>query len=334
MTTNPTLVEVVRGDIVESRHVGRAVVMDAQGQVRWSCGDIEELTYPRSALKAFQALPMVASGAADRYGFSDQQLALACASHNGEVSHHDCAAAMLEQLTLDAEDLECGWHWPMSDVATRELVAQGITPDALHNNCSGKHCGMLALASHQGWPTRGYVELDHPVQQSIRKAIEVCWGVDLERAPVALDGCSAPIWAVPLRALAQGFARLAAPASLPDQYQAAATRLLNACLQHPWYVAGSDRFCSRLMTELGDQVFVKLGAEGVYVAAIPSRALGVAVKVDSGDIKAVEVAIANVLARLGLPVSGAFTRPDIRNRKQRLTGHYQAATALSSPLAL
>ncbi|WP_426415266.1 asparaginase [Aestuariirhabdus sp. LZHN29] len=334
MTANPVLVEVMRGGIVESRHRGRAVVVDASGAVRWHCGDIEELTFPRSALKAFQALPLVASGAADHYGFSDQQLALCCASHSGEANHHDCAAAMLKQLALAEKDLECGWHWPMNDAASRALVAQGLTPGVLHNNCSGKHCGMLALARYKGWPTEGYVDPAHPVQQAIREAIEACWEVDLAGAPVALDGCSAPIWAVPLRVLAQGFGRLGAPGQLPEAYREAATRLLRACMQHPHYVAGSERFCSRLMTELGTQVFVKLGAEGVYVASIPGRQLGIAVKIDSGDVPAVEVAIASLLAQLGVEVPRHFTHPSIRNRRQRLSGHYRPSALLCGALAL
>lgn len=318
--TNPVLVEVTRGGIVESRHRGRAVIMRSTGEQLWSVGDTAEPTYPRSAIKAFQALPMVAAGAAEAFGFTEAELALACASHNGEQRHTEALDAMLAKLDLAGDDLECGLHWPMHQQATIELAWQHLKPDARHNNCSGKHAGMLALARHRGWDHRHYVDPEHPVQQAIRNCIEQCCDTRLDDRPLSPDGCTAPTWAMPLHRLALGFARFADPEHLPEPYRDAAETLYRACVRHPFNVAGSGRYCTDVMTELGDRAFLKAGAEGVYIAALPEFRVGVAVKMDSGSAPASEVALGAILSRLGLPLTEPHRTPEIRNRNNRLTG--------------
>jgi len=333
MSANPVLVEVVRGDAVESTHRGRAVIVRSSGETLWSVGDVNELTYPRSSIKAFQALPMVASGAAKAFGFTPAELAMTCASHNGEALHANTALAMLQKLELAEPALECGEHWPMQQQALIDLAWQQQTPGARHNNCSGKHVGMLALARHMGWDTEGYIEVDHPVQIAIRECIETCCDTRLEGAPMAPDGCSVPTWAMPLKNLALGFARFGDPDQLPGMYQQAALQLYDAAVSEPMMVAGTGRYCSEVMAELNGSAFLKVGAEGVYIASIPELNAGIALKMDTGSAPAAETALTAILARLGLPVSEQRMAPEIRNWNQRLTGYWRPVDASFSSLS-
>ncbi|MFY0665325.1 MAG: asparaginase [Natronospirillum sp.] len=318
--SNPTLVHITRGGAVESMHRGRALVMRSNGDVLWSVGDVEELTYPRSAIKAFQALPMVASGAVEALGISDEELALCCASHNGEDRHTAVADAFLQRLNLAEPAFECGTHWPMGQQATIDLAWRHTKPDARHNNCSGKHLGMLALAVHKGWNTQGYVKPEHPVQQAIKACIEDCCTTSLDGVPLSPDGCTAPTWAMPLHRLALGFARFADQSQLPAQYQAAARALHRAATQHPFLVAGTERYCTEVMAALGDEAFLKVGAEGVYIAALPRLKLGVAIKMDSGSAPAAEVAMSAILRQLGFDLPEKWQSVALRNRNGLLTG--------------
>lgn len=321
--SNPVLVQVMRGGAVESEHRGRALVMSPTGQTLWSLGDTAAPTYPRSAIKAFQALPMLASGAHLALGLDDEELAMCCASHNGEAAHLQVADRFLGKLGLQTDAFECGVHWPSHQPALVELAWQQHSPDARHNNCSGKHLGMLAMAKHQGWPTAGYVDPNHPVQQAIRQCIEACCEVELNDAPLSPDGCTAPTWAMPLHRLALGFARFAAPEHLPAAYREGARKLHQAATAYPFMVGGSDRYCTEVMQALGSAAFLKIGAEGVYVAALPELKLGVALKMDSGSADAAEVAMSAILGRLGMDVPPRWQRPPIRNRNGLLTGQWQ-----------
>jgi L-asparaginase II len=223
---NPVLVEATRGRIAESVHRGRAAVVDVSGRVAAAWGDIEAPVYPRSAVKPLQALALVESGAADAFGLDDTELALACASHSAEPRHLDGITAWLERMGLTPGDLECGAQWPLRHEPTMEaLIRAGERSTALHNNCSGKHTGMLATALHLGAPCTGYVNLEHPVQQRIMGILEQMCGYDLSGAPVARDGCSVPSFAIPLGNLARGMACFASPDSLPDHRTAAVRRV-------------------------------------------------------------------------------------------------------------
>jgi L-asparaginase II len=302
---NPILVEATRGNAIESAHRGALAVLDADGGVVASLGDIDRAIFPRSAVKLLQALPLVASGAADRAGLSDDELALACASHNGEELHAQTAARMLAKAGLDAGALECGAHWPYLDTASRALAAQGREPSALHNNCSGKHAGFLCLACamHGGSSSgdvrhyaRGYVTPEHPVMREVTAALQAATGFDLANTPRGTDGCSIPTYAIPLRHLAHGFARAGTGVGLSEGHARAAKRLRAAVAQAPFMVAGTGRFDTRVMQRLGERVFCKVGAEGVFCAALPARGLGVAIKIDDGNnARACEVVMAAVI---------------------------------------
>lgn len=295
--SNPIMVEVTRGGHVESRHRGAAVVVDGDGAVVLSIGDAGAGVFPRSAVKAMQALPLVESGAADAYGFGDKELALACASHSGEPAHVDLAAAMLARAGLDATALECGSHWPSSQPVTVALARGGLEPTALHNNCSGKHSGFVCTACHLGIPHQGYVGYEHPIQSAIRDVMADLTGAHLGTDTCATDGCSIPTYAIPLERLAHGFARMATGIGLGEKRAAAARRLFAACMAEPFYVAGTNRACTRIMRIGGGRIFAKTGAEGVFCAALPEQGLGIALKCDDGAGRAAETMIATLLAR-------------------------------------
>jgi L-asparaginase II len=299
---NPVLVEAWRGGAIESAHRGALAVLDADGGAVLSMGDIERPIFPRSAVKVLQALPLVADGEADTLGLSDEELALACASHNGEPAHVATAAGMLAKAGVDAQVLECGAHWPYREAFQREMAARAETPSALHNNCSGKHAGFVCLACGMaaGRPLRdyvkGYVRAEHPVMREVSAALQSATGWDLTRSPVGIDGCSIPTHAVPLRHLARAFARVATGVGLSDGHARAARRLRQAVASAPFMVGGSDRFDTRVMQRLGERVFCKVGAEGVYCAALPGRGLGVALKIDDGNnARAAEVTMAALI---------------------------------------
>ena len=301
IVTNPVLVEVLRGSIVESLHRGAVVVCDADGKAVIEIGDASRPVFPRSAVKAIQALPLLESGAADAYGFGDRELALACASHSGEKAHVELARSMLSRAGLDETALECGAHWPIDHDATVALARSGQEPSNLHNNCSGKHSGFLCTCRHVGLAHQGYVAAGHPHQAMIREAMEDVTGAAHNAENCAIDGCSIPTYAIPLKNLAIGFARMATGTGLSIGRAKAAKRLFAACMAEPFFVAGTGRADTALMQAAPGRIFVKTGAEGVYCAAVPELGLGIALKCDDGAGRAAEAMIAAVLAKLLRP---------------------------------
>ncbi|RDJ14889.1 asparaginase [Rhizobium grahamii] len=295
--TNPVAVEVTRGSLVESRHRGAIVAVDGDGKVVFSIGDIDAPTFPRSACKAMQALPLMESGAADAYGFGDKELALACSSHNGEDEHVALAASMLAKAGRDVEALECGAHWSSSQKVLIHQARAMERPTALHNNCSGKHAGFICACCHQDIDPKGYVGYNHPLQAEIRGVMESLTGAALGHDNCGTDGCSIPTYAVPLRGLAHGFAKMATGNGLEPLRAKAARRLFDACMAEPFYVAGTGRACTALMEAAPGRIFAKTGAEGVFCAAIPEQGIAIAVKCDDGHSRASETMVAAALSR-------------------------------------
>ena len=322
--SNPVVVEVLRGGHVESRHRGAGILLDADGGVVLQFGDVARPVFPRSAVKPIQALPLIESGAADRFALSPEELALACASHSGEPEHVAGVAAMLARAGLDEAALACGAHWPTNAPAARALAR----PSALHNNCSGKHAGFLCLACVRGWPTQGYEDAGHSVQRAVKAALEDVCGERLDVA--AIDGCSMPTYAISLIGLARGFARMATARGLGAQRAAAARRLFGAMAAHPFHVAGTERFDTRAMMLLGGRAITKMGAEGVHCAALPELGLGLAVKADDGATRAAEVMIAALLGRF-LEMPADLARPELKNWRGLVVGELRPAGALASP---
>ncbi|MYZ49981.1 asparaginase [Propylenella binzhouense] len=305
---NPVLVEVTRGPLVESRHRASVAVVDAAGTVLWATGDTERPVFPRSAVKPLQALPLVESGAADAFGFDTRELALAQASHGGEPAHVAGVEAMLRAAGFDESALECGAHAPSHPASAEALACAGERPRAVHNNCSGKHAGFLALAARLGVSSNGYVEPGHAVQAAVRDAMADVLRARLGEENRGIDGCSIPSWAVPLAALASGFARFGTGAGLPPVRAAAARRLYEAATSAPFFVAGTGRFCTEVMAGLAGAALVKTGAEGVFCAAVPALGLGIALKCDDGGTRGSECVMAALLARL-LPEHAAALAP-------------------------
>jgi L-asparaginase II len=295
---NPVLVEVTRGQIVESRHRGMVSVVDADGKSVMALGEVATPVFPRSAVKAMQALPLVETGAADAYGFGNRELALACASHSGEPEHIQLAGDMASRAGLSEADFECGSHWSTEFKVLLDQVRAGPKPNQLGNNCSGKHAGFLCLACHAGADHHGYVGYDHFVQSTIRDVIEDLTGASLGHDNCGTDGCSIPTYAAPLERIAHGFARMAAGTGLGPERAKASQRLMSACMAEPFYVAGSGRACTELMGIAPGRIFAKTGAEGVYCAAIPEKGYGIALKCEDGATRGAEAMVGAVLARL------------------------------------
>lgn len=285
-----SLVEVTRGGITESRHRGHIVAVEPDATVVAYLGAPETVSYLRSSAKPHQAIPLITSGAADRFGFTEQEIALACASHNGEPIHTELAASMLRKIGLGPEALKCGVHEPFSAEVARDLREKGEEPNVLQNNCSGKHAGMLALALHLGASTETYDEPTNPVQLAIGKIVSQFCGVPIEDIAIGTDGCGVPVFGITVKAMALMYARLVAPPSdFGDDLRSACARIVSAMTKYPELIGGtSERLDTELMRAAEGRMVSKVGAEGVYtVGVLPCedwpRGIGLALKIEDGD---------------------------------------------------
>jgi L-asparaginase II len=318
--------------MVESRHVVSVAVADGEGALRATAGDPELVTFARSAIKPLQALPLVDDGAAGKFGLGAAELALACASHNAEPYHVDVALTMLRRIGLDEHALACGAHPPMHEPAALALREAGRAATRVHNNCSGKHAGMLALARAHGWPVAGYHDVDHPVQQRMLQELTRWSGVAPEDITIAVDGCGVATFALPLSGMARAFGGLAAAARRGETAPAAVVRAMTT---YPEYVAGTNRLCTELMRASAGRIVAKVGAEGVYCAAVPGAELGIALKVEDGARRAAEPALLGVLHALGLlsgdeiGVLARFAEPVVRNTRGERVGELRAVVELT-----
>jgi L-asparaginase II len=326
----PLIIEVTRGNIVESCHSVNMVISDSSGKIVRSWGNIEGPVYLRSAIKPLQALPLVETGAADAFAVSEKELSLACASHNGEEKHVDAVLNWLERIGLSETDLQCGVHWPSHQKTSLALAAKGFKPTQAHNNCSGKHTGFLTTALHMKEPTKGYIELDHPVQQRIVRVLEDFTGIDLSNAPIARDGCSIPTLGIPLDKSALAIARFADPSSMHADRAAACKRIQNAIARQPDMMAGLDRLCTALNGAAKGRVIAKVGAEGVYLAALPEHGFGIALKTVDGTTRAAESALGAALQYLGVmdeelhKAISPYTETILKNRNDFEVGKIRA----------
>ncbi len=286
---NPVIAEIKRGKITESIHRGAFAIADESGNLKAHSGDIAKPFYPRSAIKAFQLYPLLNSGGAERFGFNDEELALGVASHGGEKEHVRVAQSMLQKCGCGEEHYECGAHWPTDRAASNAILVAGEKPRQVHNNCSGKHAGMLALSKHMNALSKDYVTHGHAVQQEIAKSMGTFCDVNLQKSDYAIDGCSVPTWAMPLENVATGFAKLAATQE--------GKRMIKAVRTNPFMVAGTDRFDTQIMKAV-PRLFIKLGAEAVFCGMIEHANLGFALKCDDGGYRGAEVAIASALSQL------------------------------------
>ena len=323
--TAAKLIELWRGGIRESTHLGHVVIADGNGIIE-AWGDPGAVIFPRSSCKMIQALPLVESGAADGAGLGPEHLALACASHNGAAIHTGRVTSWLSGLGLAEGDLRCGAHLPKDPEEHRRLICSDISPCQIHNNCSGKHAGFLTLNRHLGGGAE-YVELDHPVQQAVRGAFEEVTGE--VSAGWGRDGCSAPKFACTVEGLARAMAAFAAPGGGPRGD--AQRRLVQAMTTHPELVAGEGRACTELMRAARGRAALKTGAEAVFVGIIPERGLGIALKVTDGGTRGAEAAITALLVHLGIlaegdPVVQKYLTGAHRNWRGLVTGELRRAS--------
>ncbi len=333
MAEAETLLNVWRGPFAESQHRGHAVVWDADGGLVAAWGDPEKVILPRSSCKMLQALPLIESGAADAHGLTEAQLALACASHNGAAVHTDMVTEWIGTLGLDPEAaLRCGPQMPDDRPAREGLIKTDSSPCQIHNNCSGKHSGFLTLARHLGAGPE-YVEVDHPVQKAVRDAFEEATGED--SPGYGIDGCSAPNFACTMSGLARAMARFAGAGESGDLREQAMHRLTCAMAAHPVLVAGEGRACTNLMRTMDGRVAVKTGAEAVFIAIVPEKRMGVAVKIEDGMTRASEATITQILIGMGVleaddPVALKYTHGPLTNRRGIEVGAYKLADTLTS----
>lgn len=324
---------VTRGDAVDSVHYGSIAVVDRDGRLLYAAGDPRYLTTTRSALKPLQALPLVAAGGIERFGFSQEQVALLCASHSGEPRQIAAVADMLQRAGCSVEQLQCGVHPPLFYAAREELPPSGVKFTPLHHNCSGKHSGMLAYCRQFELPLDSYLAFDHPLQQAIRAAVAYMTGVAEEALVAGIDGCSAPNYAVPLDRLAYAFARLAT-AGDDERYGTAAARLAAAMSAHPDMVSGEGRNDLILMRAGRGDWVTKVGAEGVQALGVRSKGWGIALKVVDGNARGLHPATVAALDLLGLldaeqrTALEAWREPAIRNYRGLITGHVRSTVQL------
>lgn len=299
MKHNPAaVIEITRGNSVESKHEVDIIIADHAGKIIASYGDADLHIYPRSSNKSLQALPLIESGAADAYGFEDKHLALACSSHNGQAMHVEAASEMLHKAGLDGSCLECGAQLPKYPEDQFAVMRSEGGTKPIHNNCSGKHSGFLAFAKHTGMETKGYIGFEHPVQQEIAGVLESVTGAKHGEDNYGIDGCSIPTFKTPLQKLAIAYAKFGVGDDISPLRSKAMLRLRDACFAHPEMVAGDKRVCTKLMQTLGNRAFVKVGAEGVYTMSLPQLGIGVAMKSRDGGFRAVEVAVSQLACDL------------------------------------
>jgi L-asparaginase II len=337
MTTNDrseSIVEVERGGVVESRHRVHAAVVDAEGGLRASAGDPDLVSFWRSSAKPFQAVVVVDDGAFDRFGLTLEELALCSGSHAGSAAHLRTAEGLLQKVGVAPEALACGPHAPFDVDARRALAEAGLEPVRLHNNCSGKHAGMLAVARVRGWDVEGYERLEHPVQSRIVLEVSRWTGVPPEALGLGNDGCGVVCFALPLRHMALGYARFAAAARRGADGPA---RVVEAMTTHPEMVSGPGRICTELTRLTEGRMFAKAGAEGVYCVGVPGAELGIAVKVEDGAKRAVAPAVVAVLRELDLISEddlGALHRhvfTELTNTRGEVVGQLRPRISLSVP---
>lgn len=326
MPTSIPIVHITRGPITESVHRGHIAVVDASGHLIYELGDPQHVTYARSTAKLLQTVPLIESGAADQYGLTPAEIAVTCSSHNGEAEHVATVRSILNKLGLDESALLCGIHQPWHKQTRESMRAKQIAPNPLHSNCSGKHAGMLTLAAHIDSSLTAYTDVDHPVQSRILHTVCELAQIDQSDVHIGTDGCGVPVYGMSMTHLATAFARFGSGQLTPANRTDACKRIMQALINHPFLLAGSDRFDTELIKVTNGRVIGKMGAEGMYAITIPSAKLGIALKVDDGAGRAAVPAAIEILlqldliSRLEMEQLASFYQPIITNRRNEQVG--------------
>ncbi|WP_019414013.1 asparaginase [Paenisporosarcina sp. TG20] len=298
--TTEILVKVTRGDLVESIHRGHIAVVNANGELLYGVGNPDEVIYARSSMKPLQSIPIVETGAADNFNFDQADLSITCASHNGEEQHTVKVQSILDRAELSISDLQCGTHNPRWPDTYEALIKRGGEVTPIYNNCSGKHSGMLVTAKHMNETTIDYYKLDHPVQKRIIEAISELTEVPVAEIEIGIDGCGLPVHGMPLKNVALGFAKMADSRSLPTKRQEAVNKITTAMMEEPELIGGTDHFCTDFMRILDGRMFAKDGAEGVFCIGDKETGIGIAIKIEDGNVRATYPVAIEVLSQLGL----------------------------------
>ncbi len=330
MKQGPLLVDVYRGDHVESTHQVEAVVMDVQGKVVESYGDPSRLVFPRSSIKMPQALVLLESGAAEKFALSQKCISLACASHNGEKIHTEEVQSWLQKIGLSVSNFECGSHFPYDEDTKFEMIRNRVAATAIHNNCSGKHSGLLTTSVHLKENPKGYAKYDHPAQVRLRQTLGELAAINYDQAPWGVDGCGIPTYAIPLEKFALTWAAFLDESSA-SKFSAirkeSLRKILQAVQAEPEMISGTKGLCSRVVQVSQGRAFAKTGAEGVYAGLVPGQGLAMALKVVDGGTRAAELAAVHLLQKhKGLTPEEAqsvkpLTTATIKNWAGEVVGH-------------
>jgi L-asparaginase II len=329
-TKQPLVVEVMRGPVVESLHQVMAVTVRDNGAVFDYAGNPQFLTLPRSSIKMLQALPLLESGAAEKFDLDAKMIALACASHRGEKDHLAVLAKWFEKVGQNESCLYCGPHFPSNEAAAHDLIRRGSKPTSIHNNCSGKHLGMVTTCLHLNESIQGYEKYEHNVQKRLRKVLTETMKVDHSKVVHATDGCGIPTYGVPLTAIAVGMSALINPKEATPR-KLASQKILAAVKENPFYLSGSDNFTTAVIEKTQGRSIIKVGAEGVFAGVLPEKGMAFAVKAADGSARAAQVATAYLLLKLGglseseFKALSKYTEPTITNTRDEVVGQMRIA---------
>ena len=334
------MIEVWRGPVIESIISGAAAVVTPDGKLVYGYGDVEAVTYLRSTAKPLQVLPFVEAGGVEAFGLTDRELALLCASHSGTDEHVAVVREIQRKIGVQESDLLCGAHMPYDSATAEEMIRRGEKPTSNRHNCSGKHTGMLASAVLNGFAKEEYLGFDHPVQKLILQTVSEMTDVPLDQIHLGVDGCSAPVFAIPLRSAALAMARLADPTGLPPRRAAACRKIVQAMTAHPFMVAGPNRFDTLVMELAGGKIFAKAGAEGYQgMGVLGVNPLGITFKIADGDQggRARPMVATEILRQLGvlttdqLAALAAFDLRSNTNWRKLVVGEFKSAFQLAAP---
>lgn len=326
MSQNPILVERYRGEVLESFHRGVICMVDDEGKIIFSEGDVNQICFPRSAMKFFQVMPLLESGAVEKFGFTMKEIALMCGSHNGEAAHVEGVEGILKKIGLSKDDLQCGCQYPTLTEDRNALIKSDTAPECVHNNCSGKHAGFLALCVYAGYDIKSYLDPEHPIHKMIKSVVAEMNEYPEEKLGLGLDGCSAPVFSLPVYNQALGYKNLVNPKQFSEKRQKSCKTIIEAVTTYPYMVAGKERYCTQLMEQCHNRIIGKTGADGVYSLAFIDEKIGCVIKIDDGQMGpqyAVAQAIVNfmdVCTKQALDNLHEYIEAPLLNWNKRTTG--------------
>lgn len=336
---NPILIESIRGKTLESFHRGVICVVNEEGEIVFSIGDEQQICYPRSTMKLFQHLPFLQSEEFKKVNLTPSQLAVMCGSHNGEIEHQKEAESILKLGGLKMNQLQCGGQMPELTKDRVELYKSGANPNHLHNNCSGKHAGFLLYCHLKGWSLENYLDPEHPLQQEIKQVVADLYEYPIEKLAMGRDGCSAPVYSMPIYNQAVSYKNLVSPKGTCSKYFESLQKIVEACTQHPFMVAGNKRYCTQLMEVAGEQVVAKTGADGVYCMGLRKKGWGVSIKIDDGTMGPQYIAAQHLLEKFINLSSDAceklkeYHTEERYNFSKRHVGRFNASQKLKQALS-